>query len=53
MTSLQRYCDVAIQRRHIVAIETLNDVAKTTSLQRLIKRSHNEMLQRRHFCSVI
>ena len=28
MTSLQRYCDVAIQRRHIVAIETLNDVAK-------------------------
>ena len=54
MTSLQHCCDVAIQRyRYIVAMETSDDVAKTTSLQRLNKRRHDETLQRCRFCNVI
>ena len=60
--SLQRFYDVAIQRRsdiaiywhrYIVVMETSADVAKTTSLQHLIKRRHNETLQRRRFCKVV
>ena len=42
-----------IQLYHIVAMKTSDDVAKTTSLQRLIKRRHNEMLQLRRFYNVI
>ena len=38
---------------HIVAIETSDDVTKTTSLQRLIMTSLNVTLQRRRFCNVV
>ena len=34
-------------------MKTSDDVAKTMSLQRLIKRRHNEMLQLRRFYNVI
>ena len=40
-------------RCHIVAMETSDDVAKTTSLRRFIVRRHNETLQWRRFCNVV
>ena len=50
--SRRRY-PTSLWRRHIVAMETSDDVAKTTSLQRLIITSLHETLQRRRFCNVI
>ena len=57
---LQRRFDVAIRRRyptllwscHIVGVETSDDIANTTSLQRLIMTSLYETLKRRRFCNV-
>ena len=54
MTLLQRCCDITIQScSETVAMETSDDVAKTMSLQRPIKRRRNETLQQRRFCNVI
>ena len=50
---LWRHYPTSLWRRHMVAMETSNNVAKTTSLQRLIKRRHNETLQLCLFCNVI
>ena len=52
-TLLRSRFPTSLWRRHIVAMETLEDVAKTTSLQRLTKRRHNETLQGRHFWNVV
>ena len=52
-TLLRRRYPTSLWRRHIVAMETSDDVTKTTSFQRPIKRRHNETLQRRRFCNVI
>ena len=52
-TLLQRRYPALVSRRYVVAIETSDDVTKTTLLQRLIKRPHNETLQRRRFCNVV
>ena len=49
-TLLGRRYQTSLWRCYIVAMEMLDDVAKTTSLQCLIKRRHNETLQRRRFC---
>ena len=53
MTSLRRRYSTSLRRWHIFAIEMSDDVGKTTSLQRHIKRRHNEMLQWRRFCNVV
>ena len=54
ITTLLRRCyPTSLWRRHIVAMETSDDIVKTTSLQRLIKRRRNETLQRRRFCNII
>ena len=51
-TLLRRHYPLLLWRRHIVAMEMSDDVAKTKSLKRLIKRRHNETLQWRRFCNV-
>ena len=50
---LRRHYPTLLWRRHIVAVEMLDDAAKTTLLQRLIKNRDNETLQRRRFCYVV
>ena len=50
--SRRRY-PLLLWRRHIVAMETSEDVAKIKSLKRLINRRHNETLQWRRFCNVV
>ena len=52
-TLLRRRYLTSLLRYHIVAMETSDDVAKTTSLQRLTRRRQNEMLQRRHSCNFV
>ena len=51
-TSLRRRYPTSLWSCHIVAVVTLDEVAKTTSLQRLIMTSPNETLQPRRFCNV-
>ena len=50
---LRRHYPTLLWCRHIVAVEMLDDVAKTTLLQGLIKNRNNETLQRRRFCYVV
>ena len=52
-TSFRRRYLTSLWSCHKVAMETSDDVAKTTSLQRLFMTSPNERLQRRRFCNVI
>ena len=52
-TLLRRRYPTSLSRRHLVAMETSNDVAKTMSLQCLIKRRCNKTLQQRRFCNVV
>ena len=52
-TLLHRRYPTSLWRHHIVAMETSDDVAKSTSLQRLFKRRDIETLQRHCFCNVI
>ena len=51
-TSLRRRYPTSLWSCHIVAMETSDDVAKTTSLQCLIMTSLYETLKRRRFCNV-
>ena len=52
-TSLRRRFPTSLWSCHIVAMKTSNDVAKTTSLRRLIMTSPNETLQQHRFCNVV
>ena len=50
---LRRQYPTPLWPRHIVAVEMLDDVAKTTLMQRLIRNCHNETLQWCRFCNVV
>ena len=52
-TLLWRCYPTLLWRSHIVAMETSDSIAKSTSLQGLIKRVCNETSQQHHFCNVI
>ena len=52
-TSLRRRYLTLLWSCHIVAMETSDDVAKTTLMQHLIMTSLNETLQRRRFWKVV
>ena len=51
--TLQRHYPTSLWRCYIFAMETSDDVVKTTSLQSLIMTCLHEMLQRRYFCNVV
>ena len=53
VTSLRRRYLTLLWSCHIVAVETLDDIAKKTSLQRLIMTSLYERLQRRRFFNIV